>query len=249
MKPTISTNPIPTISEQRLFWETWNATMRNPDHLNEWCKRRAEAVLLVLQSLDLDRPRILDFGCGTGWFSAMLATCGPTTAVDLADTVIAGARARFDTVTFLAGDILRMALPAKAFDVVVSQEVIAHVPDQVAYLERAEDVLKPRGYLILTTPNKFVIDRGDFPRQPPEHIERWLTKPALKRLLRPHFRVLRSTTILPMGHGGILRVVNSHKLAAVLTRLISPKRLDAFKERLGLGYTLVVLAQTRRSPI
>ena len=55
-----------------------------------------------------------------------------------------------------------MSLPENHFDVVVSQEVIAHVPDQAAYLEKAADVLRRDGYLIITTPNKFVVDRGDF---------------------------------------------------------------------------------------
>jgi len=235
----------PTISEQQQFWETWNANMRDPEHLIEWCIRRAEAILLLLQSLNLDRPRILDLGCGTGWLSEMLAKFGLTTGVDLAESVIATARARYPNVTFFAGDIFKMSLPANNFDVVVSQEVIAHVPDQVAYLDRAVHVLKPGGYLIITTANKFIIDRGDFPPQPPEHIERWLTMPQLKRLLRPHFHVLRSMSILPMGHRGILRLVNSYKVNVVLGLLISRQHREALKERLGLGYTLIVLAQKR----
>lgn len=239
------TEPDPTISEQQRFWETWNPKMRDPKHLNEWSMRRAEIILKFLQSLNLDRPTILDFGCGTGWLSEMLAKFGPTTGIDLAESVVATARARSPNVTFLAGDILRMSLPANHFDVVVSQEVIAHVPDQVAYLNRAVHVLKPGGYLIITTANKFIIDRGDFPPQPPEHIERWLTMPHLKRLLRPHFHVLRSMSILPMGHLGILRLVNSYKVNAVLGLFISRQHLEALKERLGLGYTLIALAQKR----
>lgn len=219
--------------------------MRDPKHLNKWSLRRAEIILQFLQSLNLDYPKILDLGCGTGWLSAMLANFGPTTGVDLAESVIATARARSPNVTFFAGDIFKMSLLAEHFDVVVSQEVIAHVLDQVAYLDRAVHVLKPGGYLIITTPNKFIIDRGDFPPQPPEHIERWLTMPHLKRLLRPHFHVLRSMSILPMGHRGILRFVNSYKVNTVLELFISRQHLDTLKERLGLGYTLIVLAQKR----
>ena len=207
--------------------------------------RRAEIILQFLQSLNLDRPTILDFGCGTGWLSEMLAKFGPTTGVDLAESVIATARDRCSNVTFFAGDIFKMSLPATHFDVVVSQEVVAHVPDQVAYIDRAAHVLKPEGYLIITTPNKFIMDHADFPPQAPEHIERWLTMSRLKGLLRRHFHVIRSMSILPMGQRGILRLVNSYKVNAVLGLLISRQHLEALKERLGLGYTLIVLAQKR----
>lgn len=234
----------PTIPEQQRFWETWNATMRDPEHLNEWCLRRAEVILQFFQSLNLNHPRILDFGCGTGWLSEMLAKSGPIIGIDLAESAIATARARCPHGSFFAGDIFKMSLPADHFDVVVSQEVIAHVPDQLVYINRAANVLKPRGYLIITTPNKFVIDRADvFPAQPPEHVERWLSMRPLKKLLRTRFRVLRSTSILPMGHRGILRLANSTKVNTVLSSFISSGRIEKLKEQLGLGYTLVLLAQ------
>jgi 2-polyprenyl-3-methyl-5-hydroxy-6-metoxy-1,4-benzoquinol methylase len=145
------TESVPGIPEQRQFWEAWNANMRDPEHLNEWSMRRAEAILLLLRSLGLDRPRILDLGCGTGWLSAMLANFGSTTGIDLAESVIATAKVRSPNVTFLAGDILRMSLPSNHFDVVVSQEVIAHVEDQDAYLDRAVQVLR-RVDILLSLP-------------------------------------------------------------------------------------------------
>ena len=234
----------PTISEQKRFWETWNATMRDPEHLNEWCLRRAEVILEFLQSLNLDSPKILDFGCGTGWLSEMLAKFGRITGVDLSESAIAMAKVRCPSGTFFTGNIFEIPLPANHFDVVVSQEVIAHVLDQVAYVDRAAHVLKPGGYLIITTPNKFVIKRSDFfPPQPPEHIERWLTIRLLKRLLRTRFQVLRSTSILPMGNCGILRLVNSAKINAVLASFVSRRHIEALKEQLGLGYTLILLAK------
>lgn len=242
MTPTVSG---PKITDQQRFWETWNAKWRDPEHLNEWSVRRGETILQLLHSLNIDNPKILDLGCGTGWLSDMLAKFGPTTGVDLAESVIATARSRAPHVAFLAGDIFQMPLPANHFDVVVSQEVIAHVADQVAYLDRAAHVLKPAGYLIITTPNKFIIDRADCPPQPPEHIERWLTMRHLKRLLRPRFQVLRSMSMLPMGHRGILRLVNSYKFNAVLGLVVARRHLESLKERIGLGCTLVILAKKR----
>lgn len=236
----------PTISEQQEFWETWNANLRDPEHLNDWCLRRAKVILQFLQSLNLEKPEILDFGCGTGWLSEMLAAFGSVTGVDLAESAIATAKARCPDCTFFAGDLFKMALPAEHFDVVISQEVIAHLPDQAAYVERAANLLKHGGHLIITTPNKFVIERADvFPPQPDAHIEKWLTVGRLKDLLRPHFRVLSSTSIFPMGNQGILRIVNSTKINSVLGAFMSRGRVQELKEKFGLGYTLILLAQKR----
>jgi 2-polyprenyl-3-methyl-5-hydroxy-6-metoxy-1,4-benzoquinol methylase len=241
----MSASSNPTLSEQRQFWNTWNATLRDPVNLDQRTLRRGETIVGLVRSLALDNPKIMDFGCGTGWLTERLAQFGPATGIDLAENVIAAAQSRAPQIRFLAGDLLHLPLPSAYYDLVVSQEVIAHIPDQLAYLDRAADVLKPRGYLIITTPNKFVMDRSNWPPQPPGHIELWLSMASLKRLLRRRFRILHASTIAPLGNRGILRVVNSYKINKVLGLLVSQKNLEKFKERAMLGYTLIVLAQNR----
>jgi 2-polyprenyl-3-methyl-5-hydroxy-6-metoxy-1,4-benzoquinol methylase len=235
----------PSGADQERFWSVWNTQWRDPESLNAWSLRRGEAILRLIGSLPLQNPRILDLGCGTGWLTERLALLGQVVGVDLAEAAIARAKSRSPHLTFLLGDFFHIPLPAGHFDVVVSQEVIAHVDDQAAYLDRAAFALRAGGYLILTTPNKFVLERAAFDPQPPEHIERWLTRRSLIRLLRPRFRVLRTMTILPLGHRGLLRVVNSHKLNAILAQVASPTSLTRWKERAGLGYTIITVAQKR----
>jgi 2-polyprenyl-3-methyl-5-hydroxy-6-metoxy-1,4-benzoquinol methylase len=235
----------PTLELQKQYWKFWNSTYGGRAETSIRPLRRGEKILRYLRSLPLERPTILDMGCGMGWFANVLADFGPTTGIDLSDDAIAQAKSKFPHVTFMAGNVFEMELPERHFDVVVSQEVIAHVPDQKGYLERAARVLKPGGYLIVTTPNRFVHFRNDWPPTPPGHIEQWLSRGALKRLLRPHFRLLRTTTVVPMGRGGILRLVNSPKLTWALGLLFSPERIEAFKEWAGFGWTQIVLAQKR----
>jgi 2-polyprenyl-3-methyl-5-hydroxy-6-metoxy-1,4-benzoquinol methylase len=235
----------PTLTDQQRFWNTWNATLRDPKNLDDWSLKRGETIVELVRSLAIEHPKILDFGCGTGWLTERLAEFGETTGIDLAERVIEAAQSRAPHLTFIAGDIFQMPLQSAYYNIVVSQEVIAHIPDQPAYLERAAEVLRSEGYLIITTPNKFVMDRGDWPPQPPEHLEHWLTMRNLKRLLRRRFRILRTTTIVPIGHHGILRFINSYKINAGLELFVSQKKLERFKERAGWGYTLIVLAQKR----
>jgi 2-polyprenyl-3-methyl-5-hydroxy-6-metoxy-1,4-benzoquinol methylase len=235
----------PDLNEQQRFWNTWNATLRDPKNLNDWSLKRGEAILDLVRSLAIEHPKILDFGCGTGWLTERLAEFAETTGIDLAEQVIETARSRAPHVKFIAGDIFETPLPRAYYDVVVSQEVIAHIPDQAAYLDRAAAVLKSRGYLVITTPNKFVMDRSDWPPQPPAHIEHWLTMALLKRLLHKHFTILRATTIVPLGNRGILRFMNSHKINAAMRLLVSQNDLDRFKGWIGCGYNLVALAEKR----
>ena len=241
----MSTSTNPSLSDQRRFWNTWNATLRDPRNLNDWSLKRGEKILQVVRSLALKQPNILDFGCGTGWLTERLAEFGQATGIDLAERVIADAQARAPHIRFVAGDLYQIQLPTTYYDIVVSQEVIAHIPDQAGYLDRAAEVLKSRSYLIITTPNKFVMDRSDWPAQPPEHIEHWLTMAHLKRLLHKHFKILRTTTVVPLGNRGILRFMNSYKINAAMRLLVSQDDLDRFKGWIGCGYNLVALTQKR----
>ena len=234
--------PDPSLAEQHRYWNArWDRT-RTP---NEWQLRQGDAILRFVERLALERPKILDIGCGTGWFTGRLSSLGPAVGMDLSATAIAKAKTQYPGVTFIAGNVFETELPAGHFDLVVSQEVIAHVKDQVGLLNRIADALRPGGYLVITTANKLVMDRIDFGPDPDAHIKQWLDLKALKRLLQPRFDVLRSTSVLPMGDRGFLRVVNSPRLNDALSTVIPRRSLDSLKERAGLGYTLVVLAQRK----
>jgi 2-polyprenyl-3-methyl-5-hydroxy-6-metoxy-1,4-benzoquinol methylase len=238
----MTTANCPSLADQEQYWNArWDQT-RTP---NQLMARRGDTLLNILRSLPLQNPKILDLGCGTGWFTGKLAQLGEATGIDLSETAIAIAKSQFPHVKFMATNLFEHPLPAKHFDVIVSQEVIAHVQDQVGYVERIAATLKPHGYLVITTANKFMVERVSWPQQPPSHIEKWFTLRLFKRLLNSHFRVLKTMTIMPVGDRGIYSIINSRKLNIVLGWMIANHRLEAFKEWAGLGYTLIAVAQKR----
>lgn len=203
-------------------------------------------MLALLRSLPLGHPAILDFGCGTGWFTAELSHLGRATGIDLSETAIAHARAAYPQVPFLAANLFETAFQAEQFDVVVSQEVLAHVEDPPRYLDIIARILKPQGYLIMTTANRVVMERWNHGGPDPDaHLKLYLNRREFERVLRRRFRVLRTTSIIPVGDRGFLRVVNSSKLNAALGWVIPPRYLERLKEWAGLGYTLVALARKR----
>ena len=240
----------PSAEAQKEYWDDRWGAQRTP---NEWQSRRAEAILVMLRSLGLDKPTILDLGCATGWMTKMLSDIGPAEGVDLSETAIEIAKKRFPGISYRAGDLYEISLASEPVDVVVCQEVIPHVSDQPLLIRRIADVLKPGGYLIITGANKFVMDRvrdsdglvGVGNEDPEDHIKKWLDMKGLKRLIEPDFKVLGSTSVIPMGHRGWLRLINSVKLNGLLSWFVPQSRLEEFKERMGFGYSIIVMGQKK----
>ncbi|HTP67886.1 MAG TPA: class I SAM-dependent methyltransferase [Dongiaceae bacterium] len=239
---------MPSIDDQRKFWNWHWQNWESRKVLNDWTERRAKEILAIIQTLHLPDPRMLDFGCGRGWFTERLADFGEAHGIDLSPEGIAAAKLRRPDIHYLAGNAYDADLPKAYFDIVVSQEVIAHVEDQQRYVDRAAQLLKPGGYFIVTTGNKYIIDRlGDvgWNKQPPEHIRHELTRQQLKLMLLPSFRVINAFTIIPHGSRGILRITNSYKLNRILAQVIPDETLSRLKEKLGLGWQMIFVAQKK----
>jgi 2-polyprenyl-3-methyl-5-hydroxy-6-metoxy-1,4-benzoquinol methylase len=243
-----STPQLPSLEDQRQFWDWHWQNWKERHVLNDWTERRAQEILGLIRGLGLRQPRLLDLGCGRGWFTERLTEFGETHGIDLSPEGIAAARERHPEIIYTAGNIYDAPLLRNYFDLVVSQEVIAHVEDQTKYLERAAEVLKPGGYLIITTGNKYVIDRlGDvgWVVQPPQHIRCELRLGQLKKMLSSRFHTLKAFTIIPHGTRGILRIVNSYKLNSLLRWVASQEKIDRTKEKAGFGWQMILLAKKK----
>ena len=187
---------------------------------------------------------ILEIGCGTGWLCDRLGAFGSVTGIDLADAVIERARVRVPQARFLAGDFATAPLAPASFDAVVTLETIAHVRDQQAFVARIHEILRPGGVLLLTTQNRFVMERrSDAMRQQPGQLRDWLTLRRVRALVRPHFAILEATTLVPGGDLGILRVVGSYKVNRLAQMFAPEATVTRWKERLGFGQTLVLAAR------
>jgi SAM-dependent methyltransferase len=234
------------LAVQREFWNCCYADSLQDGSPNPARLRRGQVVVQLLRSLNLSKPNILEVGCATGCLAAALAQFGRVTGVDLADQLIATAKGRHPHIGFLAGDFLTVALPAEHFDLVVSVDVISYFDDLRLFTDRIASLLKSRGHLILTCPHRFIWNRTDFIRRSHGEIPlNWLNMGEMKRLLRDRFTVLHTETIMPEGNLGILRLINSGRLNSLVRKVVPEPYIVKLKEGLGLGKTLVAVAQKR----
>jgi 2-polyprenyl-3-methyl-5-hydroxy-6-metoxy-1,4-benzoquinol methylase len=239
---------LPTLEQQVEFFDHWNESYRREgfQEIEPESRARGERVLVILESLRIKGVSILEVGCGTGWLTERLVQFGPTTAIDLSPRAITIARSRDLNAEFLSGDFFTQEFSQAKFELVICLETISHVPDQQRFVARLATVTHPNGYLIITAQNKFVYERrSDIGPPKPGSIRKWLTGKQLRQLLAPRFRVLQSTTVLPKGDMGILRLVHSYKVNRLLELAFSRASIIRTQERLGLGHTRVVLAQRR----
>jgi 2-polyprenyl-6-hydroxyphenyl methylase/3-demethylubiquinone-9 3-methyltransferase len=97
--------------------------------------------------------RVLDYGCGNGWFTGWLARQGlHAVGVDLSESGIDIARKAVPLASF-STDVSRGNLERLGpFDLAICLEVIAHCYTPANELRNIHHCLKPCGTLVLSTP-------------------------------------------------------------------------------------------------
>lgn len=131
--------------------------------------------------------RFLDVGCNLGFAVEAARLEGfHATGIEIDTSAIARAQELFPANHFSATTIADYA-PDSAFDLIYCAEVIEHVPDTVDFAAHLARLLKPGGYLFMTTPDAGHWRCPDsfitWPEvKPPEHVC-WHTKRSLHHLL------------------------------------------------------------------
>lgn len=116
--------------------------------------RRYMECKTLLHWLD-PRPgeRILDVGCGEGYLSEKIASCGAIiTGIDISHTAIARAKKRTKgkSLEFREIDAEKLDYPEASFDKIVSFCVIEHLSDDEKVLSKLAKILRPGGRLFFS---------------------------------------------------------------------------------------------------
>ena len=120
------------------------------------------------------RGRLLDIGCGDGYFLRIMRDLG-WTVQGLEPDPKAAAFARAHGLDIIQSPIEAASLAPNAFDVITTSHVIEHVLEPVAFLSVARRVLKPNGILYVFTPNAeswghAMFGPSWYPLEPPRHL-------------------------------------------------------------------------------
>lgn len=105
--------------------------------------------------------RVLDFACGVGYGTQLIAknklnTIDSVIGIDIDPESIHYAKGRYyhPKSQYLVEDVLSLGLVNHlgTFDVIISFETIEHIEDYQLFMRNIHDLLKPGGTLILSTP-------------------------------------------------------------------------------------------------
>ncbi|MFA6249983.1 MAG: methyltransferase domain-containing protein [Candidatus Shapirobacteria bacterium] len=118
-------------------------------------KRRAG---LVLKNIGLvGREKILEVGCGRGFYVNNLAKLQPKTkiwGIDLNTRYLEQAKnGASSNEKLLVADATQLPFKNDFFDRVIASEILEHIPDDVLALKEIFRVLKPGGIVMITVPN------------------------------------------------------------------------------------------------
>ena len=156
----------------------WSVYFQNPDFLEK------SRMLLIPEDMKplvrkwcglKDGMRILDVGCGTGFFTRLMVEGDEkvtAVGVDLEEPFIDYAKkiatVRQLPIDFITGDAFNLPFEADSFDIVTSHTFFTNIPDPERAMAEMKRVVRPGGKIVSVTPMSYAssaIVTGDWPEE------------------------------------------------------------------------------------
>lgn len=120
-------------------------------------KRRARKIIEELDPKNGDK--ILDLGCGDGFYLFLLSNLGLNLKLEGSDFDQSGLEAvkrnlKNEKINLIRGNLMKhLPFDSNKFDKIILSEVAEHLPDDLKGLKEVHRVLKPGGTLCISVPN------------------------------------------------------------------------------------------------
>jgi SAM-dependent methyltransferase len=128
-----------TVARQERAYATLIAAMKRGEPRLDFTVA-AEAIAAT----GIANPRVLEVGCGSGYYSDVFATLLPSgisyAGIDYSDAMIARARAHCPSASFQVADATRLPYAEGAFDIVFNGVSLMHIIDYQAVIREAARV-------------------------------------------------------------------------------------------------------------
>ena len=165
---------------------------------NYWFEGRSALILWAIRRYFAGARSFLDVGCGTGFVLGRLYQSLPAVELagtDLLEEGLAFARARVPSATFYCGDAQTLGV-AKQYDIVGAFDVLEHIEDDVAVLQRMRDAVRPGGGLLIAVPqHEWLWSTAD---DQAYHVRRYTRRELVRIIEDAGFEVLRVTSFVSL---------------------------------------------------
>ena len=142
-------------TKKELFYNEFSDEWESKINRQETEKRLKVVFGKLLEGINLRGKKFLEIGCGLGYFSERAVGLGAeVTGLDIGEKLIEKVKQRVPKGKFFVASASNLPFRNESFDVVLCTEVIEHVDKQKAALSEMLRVLKRRGVLAITTPNR-----------------------------------------------------------------------------------------------
>lgn len=174
----------------------WGRDVRKAELKPGWKKEREKAFGFLYRGIfkRKNKGTVLDIGSGLGLFLSKFKELGWRVVGTDISSDVAGYSKRVFGVKVLIGDVTKMILPDKHFDLVTLNGVFEHIYNPRETLYKIKKVLKDRGLLVIVVPNieslGYSIHKKEwYHLQPGRHIYQFSSSTITKLLLDTGFKV------------------------------------------------------------
>jgi len=206
-------------------------------------RTKAELKNIFSESLKLNRLQqtkrlvsgqkniILDIGCGAGYLSELLeGKYSKYVGVDILESNVSIAKSIFTKkdVSFSTKNVFsdKSSFKNKSIDYILLLELIEHVDNPGEYIRRCRELLKDKGYLIISTPNatsitnilwniknrKKIISAYAIDGTETDHVVAWDIQTLQNLLVRNKFRIINILLSKSSIKGGQSIIVKAQKV-------------------------------------
>ena len=218
---------------------------------SEFHRRRIDLTIdLLMEAISLMQgtPQILDLGCGKGHITEKIRqalVCAEITGLDYSVSAIEYAQDNFPKIDFSVGDASNTPYSKEYFDVVVCNNLWEHVPNPLLLLGEINRILKPNGYLIVSTPSRYRLT----------NLVRILKGKPVALISRHHVTEYTVGQVIEqLTHGGLLvrrifsRPISMGSIRARIARCVFTILISLVGSHHQLEDTVFYLAQKSISP-